>query len=61
MPTFDYQCPYCKQISENIRVDKHTARVTCISCSKEKGRDIVMKKMICAPNIGGMDNLGRSK
>lgn len=53
MPTFDYKCD-CGKTKMNHIVKKYDDVVKC-ECGKE------MKKGIAVPNIGGMDNLGRSK
>lgn len=52
MPTFDYKCKCGKHVSE--RVNKWDDEVHC-ACGK------VMSKQASAPNLGGMDKLGRTK
>lgn len=53
MVTFDFKCK-CGIVLIDKLVKKHDEIVLC-ECGKK------MKKCISAPNIGGMDNLGRSK
>jgi predicted nucleic acid-binding Zn ribbon protein len=53
MPIFDYKCK-CGKEKLNKLVKKHDETVKC-DCGKK------MYKKICSPNIGGMDNIGRSK
>ena len=58
MPKFDYQCRTlnCHQYSNPVEklVKKYDDVVTCTAC------DDPMKKMICAPSLGGMDSSGSS-
>lgn len=48
----DYKCPDCKALKKDEYTKKGDV-VTCKCGSK-------MDKCVSAPNIGGMDNLGRS-
>ena len=52
MKTFDYKCS-CGTIYYDHMVDKHDEKVKC-HCGQ------VMKKMITAPNIVGMNSNGSS-
>lgn len=53
MLKFDYKCPCGKEVEKTVK--KYDDKVFC-SC--EKGLQMV--KMVCAPALMGMDNLGRS-
>lgn len=52
MPIYDYKCE-CGKTKQNV-LAKFSDTIKC-ECGKE------MERCISAPNIGGMDNLGRSK
>lgn len=49
----DYKCPKCgtEKLDELVRTGQE---VKCPKC------DTLMKRKISAPNLGGMDKLGRS-
>ena len=53
MPTYDYVCPKCKKEHPNLIVS-YDAKMFC-NCGTE------LKRQLSAPNLGGMDDVGRSK
>lgn len=53
MPTFDYLCDCGKK--EMDRLVQCSDTIVICECGKK------MKKQVSAPNIGGMDEFGRSK
>jgi putative FmdB family regulatory protein len=54
MPIFDYKCRHCSHEELNHLVKKHDEEVMCKKCKKQ------MSQKISRPNLGRMDNLGRS-
>lgn len=54
MPIFDYQCPSCNEEKLDEWTRNFQEKVKCPKC------DTIMEKKISAPNIGGMDQFGRS-
>ena len=53
MPVFDYKCS-CGKTQDNKIVKSYKDVIIC-ECQKE------MVKLISAPSLGGMNNLGQSK
>jgi putative FmdB family regulatory protein len=54
MPTHDFKCPRCKHTQEDwVRNDREVTK--CDKCGH------IMDKQVSAPNLGGMDKLGRTK
>lgn len=53
MPIYDYKCPSCGKEKNDELVRSFCSEVKC-DCGE------IMNQKISAPNIGGMDEFGRS-
>lgn len=54
MPAFDFKCTNCDHAGE-YWLRKYDEILNCSKCNH------VMNKQASAPNLGGMDSIGRSK